>query len=316
MKHLRDRTAIVTGASRGIGAAIAQALAQEGVHVVLAARSADRIEQLADDLQRTYAVRALAVPTDMSDPAQVAALVQTAERVLGGVDILVNNAGLGIYGDVVTVDLADLRYVFDVNFFGVVVAMQAVVPSMRARGGGTIVNVSSIVGKIPQPQGGGYSATKYALQAISGAARAELKRNHIDVVVVCPGLTDTEFAAHSRISVPDAEGVTGERTAPLPGVPPQKVATRTIQAIRRGEREVYISFLDRLIVTAALAFPGPLAWGLVLMTWIRRRRFEQMQRGKPLVTAQELAVPVGWVAGGLGAAAFLWRWLRRRRDRG
>jgi short-subunit dehydrogenase len=274
VKELRNRTAIVTGASRGIGAAIAEALAREGCNVVLAARNSRAIYALAERLRASYNVQVLAVPMDMADEQQVRDLVAGAETTFGGVDILVNNAGMGIFGAMDEVRMADLREVFDVNFFGAVAAMQAVVPSMRRRGGGAIVNVSSIVGKFPQPLGGGYSATKYALQAVSGAARAELARDNIAVTLVCPGLTDTEFARHARVSIPGAEGTQGERQAPLRGVPPMRVAERTVRAIRRGEREVYITLTDRLIVWGALTFPWLLDWGLRIAVRIRRRRFK------------------------------------------
>jgi short-subunit dehydrogenase len=274
VKELRNRTAIVTGASRGIGAAIAEVLAREGCNVVLAARSSSAVHSLADRLRVSYNVQTLAVPVDMADEQQVRDLVATAEMTFGGVDILVNNAGSGIFGAIDEVHMTDLREVFDVNFFGAVAAMQAVVPQMRRRGGGAIVNVSSIVGKFPQPLGGGYSATKYALQAVSGAARAELARDNIAVTLVCPGLTDTEFARHARVSIPGAERTRGERQAPIRGVPPMRVAERTLRAIRRGEREVYITLPDRLLVWAAQTFPWLLDWGLRLAVRIRRRRFE------------------------------------------
>ena len=271
--ELRDKVAIVTGASRGIGAAIAESLAAEGCAVVLAARSRSAIFELAERLHQSYGARTLAIAADMADPADVAALVDRTVAEFGGIDLLVNNAGLGIYGAIDEVDLADLRYVFDVNFFGAVTAMQAVIPVMRRRGGGTIVNVSSIVGKFPSPLGGGYTATKYALEGASAAARAELAGDKIKIVVVRPGLTETEFSQHSRVSVPGAGHRQGERHAPMRGVAPACVAKRTIRAIRRGEREVYITLFDRLLVIGAHLLPGIFAFGLKQAAAIRRRRF-------------------------------------------
>ena len=267
--------ALVTGASRGIGAAIATALAAEGCHVALAARSQDAIEKLADDLRQRYGVEAIALPVDLSDESQVAAMVEAVVSRLGRLDILVNNAGVGIYGDMAALRADDLRATFAVNFFAPVAAMAAAVPYMRGQGDGVIVNVGSLVGKFPQPLGGGYSASKYALHAVSGAARAELKSDNIAVVLVCPGLTDTEFAAHSRVSVPGVEDMQGERHAPLAGVPVERVARRVVKAIRRREREVYITLFDRLVVLGAQLFPALFEWGLLLATKIRRRRFAE-----------------------------------------
>ncbi|MEZ4831845.1 MAG: SDR family NAD(P)-dependent oxidoreductase [Caldilineaceae bacterium] len=167
---LRDKVAIVTGASRGIGAAIAAELAQEGCHVVLTARSEDASLALAERLHQLHGVRTLALAADVADPAAVTRMVQRTVAEFGGVDILINNAGMGIYGSMDEVKLADLRHVFDVNFFGAIQAMQAVVPALRRRGGGVIVNVSSIVGKFASPMGGGYTATKFALEGASAAA--------------------------------------------------------------------------------------------------------------------------------------------------
>ncbi len=272
---LRGRVAVVTGASRGIGEAIADALAEEGCRLVLAARSKDRLEAVASGLRLRHGVEVFTAPTDIGDEGQARRLIETAASHFGGVDILVNNAGMGIYGTVDELHLDDLRNVFEVNFFGPLAALQAAVPIMRRSGGGTIVNVSSIVGKFPQPLGGGYTATKFALQGASGAARAELKRDNIDVVLVCPGLTDTEFSQHSRISVPGAEHRQGERHSLGQGVNPARVGRRTVAAIRRGEREVYISLFDRALVWVALHFPGLFQWGLVYVTRYRRKRFEE-----------------------------------------
>lgn len=272
---LAGRVAVVTGASRGIGVAIAEALAAEGCRLVLAARSAERLNEEAERLRGRYSVDVLTVPTDLSDESQARKLVGEAADRFGSVDILVNNAGLGIFGAVDELNLDDLRYVFEVNFFGALATFQEAVRFMRRQGGGTIVNVSSIVGKFPQPLGGGYSATKFALQGASGAARAELKRDKIDLVLVCPGLTETEFSQHSRISVPGAEDRTGEKHALARGVDPARVGRRTVKAIKRREREVYVTLFDRVLVWFALFFPGPLDWALVYISRYRRRRFAE-----------------------------------------
>lgn len=272
---LKGRVAVVTGASRGIGTAIAEALAEEGCRLVLAARSVDRLEEVAANLTRRHGVEVVTIPTDIGDESQARRLIESAADHFGSLDILVNNAGVGIYGAVDELHLDDLRHVFEVNFFGPMAALQEAVRVMRRNGGGTIVNVSSIVGKFPQPLGGGYTATKFALQGASGAARAELKRDNIDVVLICPGLTDTEFSEHSRISVPGAEHRQGERHSLGQGVEPGRVGRRTVKAIKRGEREVYITLFDRALVWTAVHLPAFFHWALVYVTRYRRRRFEE-----------------------------------------
>ena len=271
---LKGKVAVVTGASRGIGAAIAEALAEEGCRLVLAARSVDRLEEVAAYLTGRHGNAVLTIPTDIGDESQARNLIERAADQFGAVDILVNNAGVGIYGAVDELRLDDLRHVFEVNFFGPMAAMQEAVRVMRQHGGGTIVNVSSIVGKFPQPLGGGYTATKFALQGASGAARAELKRDNIDVVLICPGLTDTEFSEHSRISVPGAEHRQGQRHSLGQGIEPERVGRRTVTAIKRGEREVYITLFDRALVWTAVHLPALFHWALIYVTRYRRRRFE------------------------------------------
>lgn len=272
MKELRGRVAVITGAGRGIGAAVAASLAQEGCKLVLAARSRDQLEVVAERLQQ-YGVETLIVPTDLSDEHQARALIETADAHFGTVDILVNNAGMGIYGTIDELNLDDLRHVFEVNFFGALATLQAGVQVMRRQGGGTVVNVSSIVGKFSQPLSGGYVATKFALQGASSAARAELKQDNIDLVLVCPGLTETEFSQHSRISVPGAEHRKGEKHALMQGVDPRRVGARTVTAIKRGEREVYITWGDRLLVWFAITVPSLFQWLLVFVADYRRQHF-------------------------------------------
>ncbi len=277
---LAGKVAVITGASKGIGAAIAQSLAEEGCRLALAARSVELLDRVADQLRRDFGTDILTVPTDVGDEGQARALIEKTVSHFGAVDILVNNAGMGIYGAVDELDLGDLRHVFEVNFFGALAALQAAVQVMRRQGGGTVVNISSIVGKFPQPLGGGYTATKFALQGASGAARAELKRDNIDLVVVCPGLTETEFSQNSRISVPGAEHRQGERHSLTRGVDAARVGRRTVTAIKRGEREAYITLFDRLLVWFALLFPGLLQWLLIYVTRYRRKRFEQSAAGE------------------------------------
>ncbi len=272
---LRGRVAIITGANRGIGAAIAESLAGEGCRLALAARNEELLSQVAERLRMRYSTEILTIPADVSEERQARAIVETTAAHFGAVDILVNNAGMGIYGAVDELKLDDLRHVFEVNFFGALAALQSAVQVMRRQGGGTIVNVSSIVGKFPQPLGGGYTATKFALQGASGAARAELKRDNIDLILVCPGLTETEFSQNSRISVPGAEHRQGERHSLTRGVEPERVGRRTVRAIKRREREAFVTLFDRLLVWFAVLFPGLIQWLLIYVTRYRRRRFEQ-----------------------------------------
>ena len=272
-----DQVAIVTGASSGIGAATARALARQRAHVVLAARRSEQIDALAAELADAYAVRTLAVPTDMSRPAEIVALVARTVAEFGRVDILVNNAGLGLQGDVADLEAADLRYLFDVNVFGAVQAMQAVIPHMRAQQSGVIVNISSILGKVVVPSLGmvgssaGYTASKYALNAFSAAARMELREAGIHVITVLPGVTASEFNRNFLVTDVDRPQRV-HRTGSLMGVmPAERVAERIVRAIERREREVYITLKDRVFVLAANAAPGLFEWAMRVMRARRGR---------------------------------------------
>ena len=196
---LAGKTAIVTGASSGIGEATARLLAKEGCNVVLAARREDRLRTLAAELGEG----ALAAPTDVTDPAACAALVaRTVER-FGSLEILINNAGVGLYGSIPEGAPEDWRKMFDVNVLGVLYTTRAAVRHMLARGSGDIVFVSSLAGRrVPAPDGTVYAATKHAITAVAEGLRMDVHVKGVRVINVEPGLVRTEFPENSY---PDAE---------------------------------------------------------------------------------------------------------------
>ena len=197
---LAGKTAIVTGASSGIGEATARLLAKEGCNVALAARREDRLKALAAELGEG----ALAVPTDVTDPAACAALLaRTLER-FDSLEILVNNAGLGLYGSVAEGDPDDWRRMFEVNVLGVLYTTRAAVRHMLARGSGSIVFVSSLAGRrVPGADGTVYAATKHAITAVAEGLRMDMREKGIRVINVEPGLVRTEFPESSYPSAED-----------------------------------------------------------------------------------------------------------------
>ena len=232
---IKGKVIIVTGASMGIGEATARALATRGARVVVAARSADKLEKLAQALPD-----GLAVVTDMTDPASIKHLVQATMERYGRIDVLVNNARQGIYGEVENVDVSAYQKVITLNVLGPLRAMQEVIPIMRQQGGGMIVNISSMVSKAYYPYLGAYASTKYALNALALTARAELEKDNIIVSVVHPGMTATEFGAHVVKSDVVATGMQSRRREGLPE--PDSVAYvagKIAEAIERGQAEVY-----------------------------------------------------------------------------
>jgi NADP-dependent 3-hydroxy acid dehydrogenase YdfG len=191
---LTGKTAVVTGASSGIGEATARLLAKEGCNVVLAARREDRLRDLVAELGEGT----LAAPTDVTDPAACAALVaRTVER-FGSLDILVNNAGLGLYGSIADGDPEDWRKMFDVNVLGVLYVTRAAVRQMLRQGSGAVVFVSSLAGRrVPRADGTVYAATKHAITAVAEGLRMDVHEKGIQVINVEPGLVRTEFPESS-----------------------------------------------------------------------------------------------------------------------
>lgn len=182
-----DRVALVTGASAGIGEATARALLSEGYKVFAGARRLERMSALA-------ALGAKLLHLDLTDDASIVAAVETIKADAGRLDVLVNNAGYGSYGALEDVPLAEARRQFDVNVFGLARLSQLTLPTMRAQKSGKIVNISSIGGKIWEPLGGWYHATKFAVEGLSDCLRVEVERFGIDVIIVEPGAIRTEWA--------------------------------------------------------------------------------------------------------------------------
>ncbi|MDM9649078.1 oxidoreductase [Rhizobium sp. S163] len=180
------RTALVTGASSGMGKAIAKRLISDGYKVFAAAR---RVEKM-DDLAR---MGATPLRMDISNEVEIRAAVETILAQTGGVDVLVNNAGFGLYGPVEEIGVDEARYQFEVNVFGPARLTQMLLPAMRKKGAGTIVNITSMGGKIYTLLGAWYHATKHALEGWSDSLRLELAPFGIRVVVVEPGLIETGF---------------------------------------------------------------------------------------------------------------------------
>jgi short-subunit dehydrogenase len=190
------KVAIITGASEGIGRAAARCFAETGAKVVLAARSRDKLEALAEEL-RAQKHDAFVVPTDMRDCGAVKQMIDQAYDHCGRIDILINNAGQSAAGPVASIEVSHFRVIMELNVYGALYAIQAVVPKMRLGGGGVILNISSMVSKLKLPGLGTYAATKAALNLLSDTARVELAPENIRVVTVFPRTTETDFGKHA-----------------------------------------------------------------------------------------------------------------------
>lgn len=184
---------LITGCSTGLGRALAIAVLEAGHSAVITARDPEELAELGDEYPETSAVVAL----DVRDHDQVVAALQAADDRFGGIDVLVNNAGYGYRSAVEEGDPAEVEQLFATNFFGAIDLMKQVLPGMRERGDGTIVNVSSIAGRTSQPGSGYYSATKFALEGASDALSKEVAPLGVRVIIVEPGGFRTDFAGRS-----------------------------------------------------------------------------------------------------------------------
>ena len=239
---------LITGASQGIGLALAEAAAARGVRVLAAARNAELLAQLAERVRSRGGVLET-VQADVTSPTDRQRLAEAAVQHFGGLDILVNNAGIGATGHFADVSPDRMRKIFEVNFFGLTETTRVLLPLLKKGNRPAIVNISSIAGKRGIPARSEYSASKFAVQGFSEALRAELAKDGVDVIVVCPGLTQTNFSANmieqkALVPLDHMRGMTAE-----------EVATATLRAIEKGKNETVLTFKGKLITLVSRFFP-------------------------------------------------------------
>jgi NAD(P)-dependent dehydrogenase (short-subunit alcohol dehydrogenase family) len=265
--ELRSKTVLITGGSRGLGLALAREMVQEGARVAICGRDAGSLERARDSLARTGA-DVVAVPCDLTQPASANSLVDEVRRRLGPVDVLINNAGVIEVGPAETMSLADYQEAMATNFWGMLYPTLAVLPEMRARGSGRIVNITSIGGKLGIPHLLPYSASKFAAVGFSEGLRSEVASQGIKVVTVCPGLMRTgsprnaifrgqHRSEYAWFSISDA----------LPGlsISAERAARRIAAACRRGDAEVLFPISARLAAAVNVIAPGLTADALSLV---------------------------------------------------
>jgi short-subunit dehydrogenase len=238
---------IVTGASSGIGRATAVALGREGARLALVARREERLKQL----EREIKGDTLVLPLDLRDKQQVERMIRETVNRYGRIDVLINNAGFGFQGSVESTPPDVVREIFDLNFDAALLASQRAIPIMRKQGGGHIINVSSIVGKRAIPLSGIYCATKFALNGISEALRIELKDSNIDVSIVSPAGTESEFGDHVRHGDVDAKFKAVGRVQTS-----EEVAEAIVRCIKDPKIEVFPNRSSRFLAWANALAPS------------------------------------------------------------
>ncbi len=189
----KGKSAIVTGSTKGIGRAIAEALLREGMNVCVSARNSDDVERAVLELSDAGEGEVTGAVCDVRNYDEVKALVEHTVEELGGVDVLVNNAGIGLFGRVDETSPEDFRAVLETNLFGVFYCCREVIPQMKKRGGGYIINISSLAGTNAHPQMAAYNASKFALNGFSEALMQEVRHDGIKVSYIMPGSVNTYF---------------------------------------------------------------------------------------------------------------------------
>ena len=236
-----SRTALITGASSGIGAAFCRSLAAQGYNLVLVARREAQLRSLADELHRKFDVHARVFPADLSDPTQVKRL-ETLIAEAGDLEILINNAGFGVPGKFAEIQAERNVEMIQVHVVATVCLCRAALPGMISRGRGSIINVSSVAAFMATPRNATYSATKAYLNVFSEGLQNELKGTGVRVQALCPGLTHTEF--HDRPGYEDYK-------TKIPGflwMSAEDVVRESLDAIKKNRVICVPGLKNRLIV--------------------------------------------------------------------
>lgn len=253
----KDKSVVITGGSRGLGLVIARELAREGARLTILARNGGELMHAEEDL-RSLGAEVLALPCDIRVQSQVEEAIKTARERFGGIDVLINDAGVIQVGPLENLQIEDFEDAMRVHVWGPLYTMLATIPIMKEQGGGRIVNISSIGGRIAVPHLMPYSASKFALVGLSDGMRTELAKDHIHVTTVSPGLMRTGsppnafFKGHQReeytwFAIMDA--------LPLFSTSARQAAQQIIEACRYGDPELTITWQARMAVLANAVFP-------------------------------------------------------------
>jgi len=252
-----SKVVVVTGASMGIGEALARIFAAHGARVVLLSRDAGRAEAARDRVGHTE--RTLALSCDVRNREEIDRVLSLTLHHFNRIDVWINNAGHGLLDSVAQLDMAACRETFDTNFFGAVESMLAVIPVMKQQGEGTIINISSVAGHIPLSFHAVYSATKFAMNAFGKAARVELRDFGIHVMTVCPGYVRTDFGANAL----RGQEVKTVRPSTVRGISAQRVARAVLRGYIKQKREVIVPWIMHPVVKLYQLFPGLVEWGMM-----------------------------------------------------
>jgi short-subunit dehydrogenase len=255
MRELRGRTALITGASRGIGLSVARSLAQQGMNIALAARSIEPLEEFAAELRKS-GVRAVAFPTDVADETQLVKLVEAVLAEFGSIDVLVNNAGIEAFRPFQLIEPSDITRTIQVNLTATLLLTRYALPHMLKAGRGHIVNMASTAGKYGPAYGAAYGATKSGMIAFTQSLRGELYKTGVSASAICPGFA-TEGGIYEVIRQRTGRGTPWY----LGSTSADAVARAVVKAIRNDHPELILNFPAlRPVFVLCQAFPRIGEW--------------------------------------------------------
>jgi short-subunit dehydrogenase len=275
-RNIQGLRILITGASQGIGRSLAVRAAQKGARVLAAARSEELLAALAAEVRQAGGTIAT-VKADVSVAEDRRSMTEAARQHFDGLDVLINNAGIGATGHFVEASPARLRTIFEVNFFGLTETTRVCLPLLEKGRTPAIVNISSIAASVGLPARSEYSASKFAVEGFSQALRSELVLSGIDVIVVSPGLTQTNFSSNML------EQKALLQLDHLRGMTPEEVADATLRALERGRNQVTLTFQGRLLVLVKRFCPWLV--DMVMRRKVRslfRQEREQKRQARPL----------------------------------
>ena len=265
--NFKNKVVIVTGASSGIGLALAHQFAAQGSNLVLGARNKAALTQLSAQLKQQYSVNALAVQCDVALEADCANLVQQATATFGSVDVLINNAGMSMRALFNDTDLGVLKRLMDVNFWGTVYCTKYALPQIL-KTKGSIVGVSSIAGYKGLPGRSGYSASKFAMNGFLDSLRVETLKSGVNVLTACPGFTASNIRNTALASDGSAQGESTLEEAKMMSA--DEVATHIVNAIAKRKRTLILTGQGKLTVLLSKLLPGVLD-GLVYNVFAKEK---------------------------------------------
>ncbi|HZI09732.1 MAG TPA: SDR family oxidoreductase [Myxococcus sp.] len=263
------RTVLITGGTRGLGLVMARMFLKEGARVAICGRDVTTLDRARDELERSGG-EVLAVPCDVTDQVQVEAMVAAIHGRWGAVDVLINNAGVIQVGPLESMTLEDFREAVDIHLYGPLFTALAVLPEMKRRGEGRIVNISSVGGKMSIPHLVPYSASKFALVGLSDGMRAELRQDGILVTTVCPGLMRTGSPRNAYFKgnhEAEYAWFTVGDSLPLMSMSAEHAAGKIIEACRRGDAEALVGMPAKMVAVGRALAPNLTA---TVAAWVTR----------------------------------------------